>query len=202
MLDAAPFERTALPSLGEFQNPEFSRGRPLTVEAVWLLVQFLFIASWIPGSRHRRILLRLFGARIGEGVILKPGVRVKFPWRLVIGDYTWIGEDVWIDNLATVSIGSNCCISQGVYICTGNHDWQKKTFDLVTKEVSIGDGAWIAARCVLAPGVRIGKGAVLGLASVATGGIEDWAIYRGNPAVFAKRREIGLAPYEQFEPGA
>ena len=183
-------KRPAAPSLREFRNPEFSRGRSHAIEAAWLLVQWLFVASWLPGSWHRRLLLRAFGASIGEGVALKPGVKVKFPWRLVIGDHTWIGEDVWIDNLALVSIGSNCCISQAAYICTGSHDWTKTTFDLVTGEVHIGDGAWIAARCVVGPGVQIGECAVLGLASVATRNIEAWAVYRGNPAVPVSERKM------------
>ncbi len=190
MLDASPGENPILPSLRNFRNPAFSRGRSRAAEALWLLAQVLFVSSWLPGSRHRRFLLRLFGARIGDGVVVKPGVRVKFPWRLAVGDHSWIGEDVWIDNLSPVSIGANCCLSQGAYLCTGSHDWTKRTFDLVTEGICVGDGAWIAARAVVGPGVSIGRGAVLGLASVAAGDIEEWAIYRGNPAVFAKKRTI------------
>jgi putative colanic acid biosynthesis acetyltransferase WcaF len=195
MLDAAPEGKRPLPSLRDFRNSDFSRGRSKAVEALWLTVQFLFVSSWLPGSQHRTLLLRVFGARIGEGVIVKPGVRVKFPWRLSVGDYSWIGEDVWIDNLAEVSIGANCCISQGAYLCTGSHDWSRRTFDLVTKGIRIADGAWVSAKSVVGPGVTIGEGAVLGLASVATRNIEDWSIYRGNPAVFARRRSIADKVY-------
>jgi putative colanic acid biosynthesis acetyltransferase WcaF len=193
MLDAAPEERS-LPSLRDFQNSDFSRGRCKAVEALWLVVQSLFVTSWLPGSWHRTALLRAFGARIGKGVVVKPGVRVKFPWRLQVGDDSWIGENVWIDNLAEVSIGSNSCISQGAYLCTGSHDWASRTFDLVTKEIRIADGAWVSAKSVVGPGVVIGEGAVLGLSSVATRSIEDWSIYRGNPAVFVKRRAIDAEP--------
>src|SRR3954452_11502522 len=91
----------------------FNRGRPAWLEAVWLLVQPFLLSSSLPGSRVRVTTLRLFGARIGRGVTIKPHVRVKFPWRLQVGDYSWIGEDVWLDNLAEIRIGQHCCLSQG-----------------------------------------------------------------------------------------
>jgi putative colanic acid biosynthesis acetyltransferase WcaF len=93
-------------------------------------------------------------------VIIKPGVRVKYPWRLSIGDNSWLGEDCWIDNLAQVSIGANACISQGAYLCTGNHDWSDPAFGLVVKSIVVGDAAWIAAKALIAPGVSLGEGAV------------------------------------------
>lgn len=176
--------------LRNFNSSKLSRGRSRPIEAAWLLVHWLFISSWIPGSAHRRIILRLFGAKIGNRVILKPFVRVKFPWRLEVGDDSWIGEDVWIDNLDRVAIGSNCCISQGTYLCTGSHDWSRSTFDLSTRQIDIMDGAWLAAFCVVGPGVRVGAGAVLALGSVATQDLESWYIYKGNPAAKIRRREI------------
>lgn len=191
---AAPVEDRPFPALREYRN-SFSRGAPGAVEALWLLVQWFLVASWLPGSSHRRLLLRLFGASIGKGVVLKPGIRVKMPWLLAIGDHSWIGEDAWIDNLAWVRIGSNCCISQGAYICTGSYNWGRPAFDLITGEVGIGDGAWIAARSIVGPGVKIGQGALLAPGSVATANLEDWSVYRGNPAVFCRSRNINeLAP--------
>jgi putative colanic acid biosynthesis acetyltransferase WcaF len=163
---------------------------PRPIEAIWILVSAALVASWLPGGAHRRALLRLFGAKIGRGVIIKPGVRIKFPWRLEIGDDSWLGEEVWIDNLDSVRIGANCCISQGAYICTGSHDWSSETFDLVAKSVQIKDGAWIAARATVGPGVVVGQGAVLALGSVATQPLRDWSVYRGSPAVFLKQRRI------------
>lgn len=165
-----------------FDNTVFSRAKPVWVEALWLIVQCLFIRSQLPGSAHRRILLRLFGARIGKGVTIKPGVRVKFPWRLTVGDHSWIGEDAWIDNLADVTIGAHCCISQAAYLCTGNHDWKAASFNLRTAPIRICDGAWIAARSVVAPGVTVGEGSVLAIGSVATRNLHDWSINAGNPA--------------------
>ncbi len=179
-------DRPRGPLLATYATGQFSRGRPAALEALWLVVQYLVVSSWLPGSAHRRWALRLFGAKIGAGVVIKPRVRVKFPWRLEVGDHSWIGEGAWIDNLAPVRIGANCCISQEAYLCTGNHDWRRETFDLVTLPITVRDGAWVAARAVVGPGVVIGDGAVLGLGSVATNNLAAWKIYSGCPA-----REVG-----------
>jgi putative colanic acid biosynthesis acetyltransferase WcaF len=174
--------------LSEFDNRAFERGRPSWVEACWRVLEGLLFASWLPGSGWRAGLLRLFGARIGRGVVIKPRVRVKFPWRLEVGDHSWIGESVWIDNLAPVRIGHDCCLSQGAYLCTGSHDWVARRFDLVVKPITIADRAWLAAGSRLAPGVAVGEGAVLGLGAVATGDLQPWTIYAGNPAVPVRER--------------
>ena len=174
--------------LGEYDKSSFDRGRSKLVESVWLLLDALLVRSSIPGSAHRRLILRAFGARIGSRVIIKPGVQIKFPWRLSIGDDTWIGEEVWIDNLATVQIGANCCISQGAYVCTGNHDWASRDFKLIVRPVRIEDSAWLASRSVIGPGVIVGEGAVLSLASVATSDLAAWSVYQGCPAILKKQR--------------
>ena len=171
-----------------FNNTSFSRGRPVWIEALWFFVQALFITSWIPGSVHRKLLLRLFGAKIGKGTLFKPGVKVKFPWRLEIGEHTWIGEDVWIDNLAKVTIGSHCCISQGVYLCTGSHDWSKKRFNLITKPITVMDKAWLCAKSIIGPGVTVNEGAVLGIGSLATEDLKAWWIYQGVPSTVMRER--------------
>jgi len=159
------------------------------VEAVWVLVVGVFFESWIPGSKWRVSLLRRFGARIGEGVVIKPKVRVKFPWRLIVGDFSWIGEGVWIDNLATVSIGAHCCISQGAYLCTGSHDWDRDSFDLLTRPIEIEDQCWIGAQARVAPGVTCRQGAVLTMGSVASADLEQWQIHSGHPAKAVKARQ-------------
>lgn len=174
--------------LDRFTAGGFDRGRSGLIEALWVVAQALLVRCFIPGSAHRRLLLRAFGARIGRGVVIKPGVRVKFPWRLTIGDHTWIGEGVWIDNLAPVQIGRHCCISQDAYLCTGSHDWSVPSFDLVVKPIEIRDGAWIAARATVGPGVIVHDGAVLALGSVATSDLDAGGIYRGVPALFSKWR--------------
>ena len=119
-------------------NRELVRGRNSLVEALWILLGAPILASRVMVfSGVRVFLLRLFGATIGANVYIKPGVRVKFPWYLLIGDHCWIGEDVWIDNLARVTIASHVCVSQGAYLCTGNHDWSTANMRLFTKPIDI-----------------------------------------------------------------
>ncbi len=142
------------------------------------------------------MILRCFGSKIGQGVRIKPGVRIKFPWRLTIGDYVWIGEKAWIDNLAPVTLESHVCLSQDVYLCTGNHDWSDPNFQLITAEIYIEHSSWIAARSVIGPGVRIGQGAILGLGSVTGRSLEAMTIYAGNPAQPIKKRTIREAATE------
>ena len=174
--------------LDRYTTEGFQRGRSAWVEAIWVLVQPLSLSSPWPGSRWRVSLLRLFGARIGRGVTIKPGVKVKFPWRLEIGDYSWIGEHVWLDNLANIHIGDHCCLSQGVYLCTGSHDWSRNGFNLVTRPIVVEDQVWLAARSMVGPGITIGTGAVLSLGSVATHDLDPWQIHRGSPATAVKPR--------------
>lgn len=168
--------------LAQFSSSEFDRGRPRYIEALWLVCRALAFSSINPSNAVRVAALRLFGASIGKGVVVKPGLKVKFPWRLEIGDDCWIGEDCWIDNLAKVTIGRNSCISQGAYLCTGNHDWRKETFDLKVAPIRIGNEAWIAAKAVLAPGVLIGDGAIVTLGTVVKGNVPPNSICSGNEA--------------------
>lgn len=177
------------PELSSFKTT-VDRGRPRIVEAIWIVIQEVFISSFIPGSMHRRWLMRLFGAKIGKNVVLKPRIRIKFPWKLEIGDHTWIGEGAWIDNIAHVAIGSNCCLSQGCYLCTGNHNWKKPSFDLEAQPITISDGAWIAAQSVVGPGVAVGKNAIVGLGAVLTCDLEESAIYSVSGMVSGSKRSI------------
>ncbi|MDF7775443.1 WcaF family extracellular polysaccharide biosynthesis acetyltransferase [Sphingomonas sp. AOB5] len=187
---APPPPDQQVPDLGTYSAGSFTRGRPALVELAWIVVQTIFVSSALPGSTHRRFLLRLFGASIGAKVVLKPGIRVKFPWRLTIGDHSWIGEQVWIDNLADVRIGADCCVSQGAYLCTGSHDWSRPGFDLITAPITLEPGAWVAARASVGPGVTIGRGAVLGLGSTATRDLNPWTVYAGIPAAAVRTRTI------------
>ena len=171
------------------KNPRI-RGRSIVTDALWQIVQFVFVSSFQPSSAIRILLLRLFGAKVGKGVVIKPFVKIKFPWKLAVGDHTWIGESAWIDNLDQVVIGSNCCLSQDCYICTGTHNWKSPAFSLETAPVQIGDAAWLCARSVVVPGVNVGEGAVLTINSVATHDLDAWMIYSGNPAQAIKKRTI------------
>lgn len=140
--------------------------------------------------RFKILVLRLFGARISKSVILKPKVNIKYPWLLCVGDYSWIGENVWIDNLVPVFIESNCCISQGAMLLTGNHDYKISSFDLITGEIKLEEGVWVGAQAIVCPGVTMKSHSILSVASVLTKNTEEYKIYQGNPAIRKKDRNI------------
>ena len=173
-------------SLGSYRT-----GASLIKRLLWYFLGAPMVRSYLlPFSVIKVQILRWFGAEIGRGVRIKTGVRVKFPWRLIIKDFVWIGEDAWLDNLDWITIESHCCLSQGVYLCTGSHNWSDRLFALQTAPIYIESGSWIAAQATIAAGVRVGHGAVLGLASVATRSLEPMTIYQGNPAIAIKLRKI------------
>ena len=177
--------------LSRFENSFYDPGSTWVVRVLWFTIGLPLLRSAIlPSPQFRCRLLRLFGAQIGPAVVIKPSFRVKYPWNLKVGRNCWFGEDAWIDNLTTVSIGDNVCISQGAYLCTGNHDWSDPAFGLVVRPISVSDGAWVGARASLAPGVVIGKGSVVGLGAVVTKSVPEFEIHCGNPAAFVRRREI------------
>ncbi|WP_082209829.1 WcaF family extracellular polysaccharide biosynthesis acetyltransferase [Fischerella sp. PCC 9605] len=169
----------------------YTPGAPYWKQVLWYFLGFPLVKSyWLPMSALKVWLLRIFGAKIGRNVRIKPGVRVKFPWRLSIGDHVWIGEDAWIDNLAQVTIESHVCLSQGVYLCTGNHDWTHPDFKLMTAPIHIQESSWIAAKAVIGPGVTVGRGAVLTLGGVTARSLEPMTIYAGNLAQPVKQRKV------------
>lgn len=182
--------RPVIQDLGSYRTPpDWSPGASLPRQLLWFVLGAPLLACrWLPGSAWRVLLLRRFGARLAGGCRIKPGLRVKFPWRLVIGQHCWLGEDAWIDNLAAVSLGDRVCLSQGVYLCTGNHNFRSTGFDLQLGEIHIGPDVWIAARAVVAPGTTIAQGAVVGLGAVVAGQVPEAAIMKGNPAIAVGRR--------------
>lgn len=158
---------------------------------IWYFINIIFYkSSWNIFNNFKIVLLKIFGAKVGKGVMIKPSVNIKYPWKLSIGNNTWIGENVWIDNLAPVTIGNNVCISQGAMLLTGNHDFSKTTFDLIVSPIILEDGSWVGAKGVVCPGVTIFTHAVLSVQSVATKNLEAYSIYQGNPAVKIKERII------------
>src|SRR5580658_1744433 len=172
-------------------NTELVRGAPLLVEAAWYFCGLPLLRShWMTSSSFRSRLLRLFGAKIGKGVYIKPGLRVKFPWYFEVGDHTWLGEDLWVDNLAQVTIGPHCCISQGAYLCTGNHDWSAPDMRLFRKPIRCERGSWVGARSLVCPGVTRGAGAIAAAGSVITRDVPAMEVHAGNPAGFVRRREL------------
>ncbi|MGB6037142.1 MAG: WcaF family extracellular polysaccharide biosynthesis acetyltransferase [Cryomorphaceae bacterium] len=176
--------------LSSFSNSEYQPG-PFLKRSLWYFISLLFFKTQIPWtSRLKVLLLRAFGAKVGSQVVIKPSVTIKYPWFLEIGDYAWIGENVWIDNLVSVSIGPNACVSQGAMLLTGNHNYKKSTFDLMVKSIAIEKGVWIGAKSVVCPGISCLSHSVLSVGSVATSNLNAYSIYTGNPAIEVKSREI------------
>ena len=169
----------------------YTPGAKIVKQLLWYFVGSpLFRSYWLPFTGFKVWILRRFGAKIGQQVTIKPGVKVKFPWRLTVGDYVWIGENAWLDNVAPITIDSHVCLSQDVYLCTGNHDYSDRNFKLIPAPIHIQQGSWIAARAIVGPGVTVGEGAVLGLASVTGRSLKPMIIYAGNPAQPLKQRII------------
>lgn len=175
--------------LSKFNNSWYKPGSALK-RVLWYCVNATFFNSPFPIVSIKIFLLKLFGARVGKGVVIKPYVNIKYPWRLSIGNYVWIGERVWIDNLGFVVLNDNSCVSQGAMLLCGNHHYKKVAFDLIVGNITIEEGAWVGAQCVVCPGVKVGSHAVLTVNSVATSHLAPWGIYQGNPAVRIKERVI------------
>ena len=177
--------------LSKFNNDWYKPGKNKIIRGLWYLINaFFFISPLFPFSSAKKILLEIFGAKIGKGVVIKPSVNIKYPWRLKIGDYSWIGEKVWIDNLDDIEIGSNVSISQGALLLCGNHNFKKTTFDLMIGKIIIKDGTWIGAKTVVTGGVICHSHSILTVGSVASKNLDAYGIYKGNPAEFIKKREI------------
>ena len=149
--------KTPMMDLSRFQNAGFERGVPAWKEAAWWVVRAVLFAPLLPVPSSLKVAaLRGFGAKIGSGVVIRSRVNITFPWRLEIGDHVWIGDEVLILSLAVVRIGSNVCISQRAFLCTGSHDFEAPTFDLITRPIVVGDGCWIGAQAFVGPGVTFG----------------------------------------------
>ena len=182
---------TPTPDLEHYRVTGYSPGGNAVSRILWYYVNaIIFNSALFPIYGLKRALLRWFGAQIGKGVVIKPDVNIKYPWRLRVGDFSWIGEGVHIDNLANVSIGANACISQGAYLLTGNHDYTTIQFSLITGEIALEDGAWVGARSVVCPGRTMRRNAILTAGSVLTKDAEANGIYAGNPAVLMRKRSI------------
>ena len=162
----------------------FKRTRGRAVEALWMVVELLLVSNPLQiSSGLRTRALRLFGARVGANVIMRPRARVKFPWNLHIGDNCWIGEGVWIHNQGLVTIEDNAVVSQEAFITTGSHDIYR-SMDLVIKPVIIRRGAWLTTRCIVLQGVEVGENTVVTPGSVVHRSLPPDGVYGGNPASF------------------
>lgn len=149
-------------SLAGFSGRGYDKGRGFAIQVLWLIVsKNIFVHWWCP-NRLRLSVLRLFGAKIGTGVIVRHDVKIHWPWKLEIGADTWIGEGCWILNLEDITIGSNTCVSQGVLLCAGSHDRRSHTFEFDNAPITIGSSVWIATRATILRGVNVSNGATIG----------------------------------------
>jgi len=177
--------------LSSYLHSAAHRKDPILKRILWFYINaFIFKTSWLPFNWPKVQLLRLFGASVGSAVIIRPGVNIKHPWLLHIGNHSWIGENVWIDNLVSVHIGNHVCLSQGALILTGSHNYKDPAFGLITAPIILEDGVWIGARTIVNLGITAGSHAVLVAGAVATKDLETWTVYQGNPAVKIRSRSI------------
>jgi putative colanic acid biosynthesis acetyltransferase WcaF len=157
----------------------------------WYLINIIFFKNPFNMLSSLKIaLLKLFGAKLGRGIVVKPAVNIKYPWKLEVGDYSWIGEEVWIDNLSEVVIGKNVTLSQGSLLLTGSHDHARTSFDFISHPIILEDGVWVGARAVISGGTTCRTHSILGINSVAEKDLEPYTIYKGNPAVPVLTRAI------------
>jgi putative colanic acid biosynthesis acetyltransferase WcaF len=179
------------------------RGRPLVFEALWYLCKCAFFLTPLPvPSWFKCALLRGFGAEVGRNVYIKPRVNIHFPWKLRIGDFTWIGEEVFLLNFEPLTIGAHCCVSQRAFLCTGNHDYRRPDMRYRNQPISIEDGAWIGAQVFVGPGVTVGKDAVVTAGSVVVQNISGGMVGSGNPCRAVKPRwDEDVEPVTAIAPG-
>lgn len=176
--------------LSSFNNDWYKPGSKLK-RAVWYCFNAFFILNPMnPFGGLKKFVLKIFGAKIGKGVVLKQRINIKYPWMLEIGDHSWIGEGVWIDNLALVKIGAHCCVSQGALLLCGNHNYKKSSFDLIVGEIILEDGSWIGAKGIVTGGVTCQTHSILSAGSVTSKKLAAYQIYRGNPAIKVGERRI------------
>ena len=176
-------------NLSTYKTPEGFRGRSkITVQLWWIVQATLFRCSPQFMYGWRRFLVRCFGAKIGKKVIIRPSVKITYPWKLQIGDYSWVGDDVSLYTLGPITIGSHAVISQKVYLCTGTHDYNSSDFKILSQPISIEDKCWLATDVYVAPGVTIHKGTVVGARSSVYADLLPNKVCVGNPAKPIKDR--------------
>jgi putative colanic acid biosynthesis acetyltransferase WcaF len=176
-------------NLNLYKTPKNFRGKSKIIVQLWWVVYALFFKpspQFLYG--FRRFLLRLFGAKIGKKVIIRPSAQITYPWKVTIGDYSWIGDEVVLYSLGEIEIGANTVISQKSYICTGSHDYLQIDFPIFAKKITIKDECWLATDVFVAPGITIDKGTVVGSRSSVYKDLPGNKICIGNPAQIIKNR--------------
>lgn len=180
--DVPVIDLSKAPGAGE----AWDRGIPTM--ALWMLVEALLVSNPLQvSSGIRRRALRAFGAKIGAGAILRPRVRVKFPWKLEIGARSWIGEGVWFHNQDRIVVGADVVLSQETFLTTGSHR-VRTDMGLITRPITIEDGAWITSRCIVLGGSHVGRSALARPMTVVTGDVAPGAIVSGPDCTVVGRR--------------
>lgn len=174
-------------SLAGFTGEGYDKGRGALSQVLWFSISALLVTHWWCPNALRCAVLRLFGAEIGPGTLIRHRVRIHWPWKLVIGANSWVGEGAWILNLEPVTIGDDVCISQDVLLCTGSHDRRSPTFEFDNAPIRIADGAWIAARATVLRGTSIGRNSVVGATALVTANVAANTIVLAPHSVEANR---------------
>lgn len=175
--------------LSLFRLPLGFRGKsPIFIQIWWMVQSTLFGCSPQFAYRYRASLLRLFGARVGSNTIIRASARITYPWKVTIGDSVWIGDDVVLYSLGEIKIGNNAVVSQKSYLCAGDHDYQIASFPIRARAIYIGEEAWVASDVFIAPGVTIGKGAVIGARSSVFSDMPEGMVCMGSPCKPVKPR--------------
>ncbi len=168
--------------LNTYDQTWYSPGRPRPIILLWWLIQGMcFPLTLHPWNGLRCWILRRFGARIGQGVVIRPTARFTYPWNVTLGDHSWVGDDVVVYSLATITVGQHCVISQKSYLCTGSHNIHDPQFGLEVAPIVIENGAWIATDCFVAPGVTVGANTVVGARSSVFKSLPSGRVCRGSP---------------------
>ncbi|TYO61222.1 colanic acid biosynthesis acetyltransferase WcaF [Bradyrhizobium hipponense] len=187
-------QRPIFQDLSRSKAPPGFRGRSGATVILWQTVQLtLFNLSPQPAYAWRRFLLRLFGAEVGEGVLVRPSARITYPWKVKLGHHCWIGDNAELYSLGEITIGDNAVVSQRSYLCAATHDYRDIAFRLVDRPIIIEREAWIAADCFIAPGVTIGMGSIVGARSTVLQSVEAGMIVAGYPAEFKGYRRPALS---------
>ena len=169
--------------LAAFRLPAHFRGRPAWIVQLWWIIHAtLFRLSPQAFYSWRRFLLRLFGCAVGKGALIRPTAAITYPWKVSIGNFSWIGDDVTLYSLGKINIGNNVVISQHSYLCTGSHRMDSPAFEIFEKPIAIEDEAWIATDVFISPGVRVGRGTVVGARSTVLHDLPPMMVCVGNPA--------------------
>jgi putative colanic acid biosynthesis acetyltransferase WcaF len=177
--------------LDQFRPTNFERGASKPKEILWVLVRAFFFLSPIPWpNRIKASLLRMFGAKVGKGLYLRPRVNIHFPWKLTLGDYCWIGDSCELLNLEPITFEDHVALAHEVYLAAGSHDVRSRTMKYANRPIYIGSGTWVATRAFIGPGVTIGRNCVVGACAVVLASVDHHSIVTGPRAEVTGKREI------------